>query len=260
MGDVNDVIKGAKRYQGGRVLGARAPWTVEIFEALIPILSYFSIICMDMMLTIWLILFYGSFRPGEVVADKRTNFHKVKTLYGRDIKFESWPEYEFFKIRLSQYKTKQTAVLSKGGKDIGTWCTVSLASSHKFSVFVKRYLRRRCGNNKNPTGQKPNKPLFTWPNGMIYIKDDLTKHLRKSLLLLKTHCKKYAKLCIADFNGHSFRIGAATLMAAAGVERWVIMILGRWKSLDSILLYPQMDGHQISAFMIKAERENTKGT
>ena len=65
-------------------------------------------------------------------------------------------------------------------------------------------------------------PLFTFTNGKWLSRASLTKELRSALQC----CGLPADNCFT----HSFRIGAATTAAAAGVPSWLIQVLGRWGS------------------------------
>ena len=47
------------------------------------------------------------------------------------------------------------------------------------------------------------------------------------------------------YNRHSFRIGGATDLAALAVPRWKIMLLGRWKSLSSMVRYTRLSSESI---------------
>ena len=50
----------------------------------------------------------------------------------------------------------------------------------------------------------------------------------------------------AQYAGHSFRIGAATTAAAAGVEDSIIKTLGRWESA-AYLLYLRIPRERLAA-------------
>ena len=65
-------------------------------------------------------------------------------------------------------------------------------------------------------------PLFRYENGTPLTREALVRELRLALASVGVDPSPYA--------GHSFRIGAATTAAAAGVEDAVIKILGRWQS------------------------------
>ena len=65
-------------------------------------------------------------------------------------------------------------------------------------------------------------PLFIFNNGTPLSWNLLVFHLREALSQVGTDVKKYS--------GHSFRIGAATAAAAAGLSDSFIQTLGRWKS------------------------------
>ena len=98
-------------------------------------------------------------------------------------------------------------VIGRSGNDL---CPVSA---------LLLYLARR--------GNKPG-PLFIWKDGSPLSKSKFVTEVRRALSL--------ANLPAASFAGHSFRIGAATTAATAGLEDSTIQTLGRWKS-SSYLLY-----------------------
>ena len=81
-------------------------------------------------------------------------------------------------------------------------------------------------------------PLFIFHNGQFLTRPLLVSHLQRAL--------QQAGLEHKYFNGHSFRIGAATTAAQCGIEDSLIQTLGRWKS-DAYKIY------------IKIPRTNFKG-
>ena len=66
-------------------------------------------------------------------------------------------------------------------------------------------------------------PLFTFsPSGSSLTRTNLTRELRTIL----HHCGFRSN----NYYSHSFRIGAATSAASAGIPSWLIKVLGRWSS------------------------------
>ena len=65
-------------------------------------------------------------------------------------------------------------------------------------------------------------PLFVFQNGIPLSRLNLVRAVRAALESqgINVHC----------FDGHSFRIGAATTATACGIEESLIQVLGRWKS------------------------------
>lgn len=81
-------------------------------------------------------------------------------------------------------------------------------------------------------------PLFVDANG---------KPLTKGRFVAEVHSAlTRANLPTAEYASHSFRIGAATTAAAAGLEDSLIQTLGRWKS-SAYLVYIRMDPRQLAA-------------
>ena len=66
-------------------------------------------------------------------------------------------------------------------------------------------------------------PLFRFRDGRYLTRQRFVSRVHEAVQL--------AGLDHNEFNGHSFRIGAATTAAAKGLEDSVIKTLGRWRSL-----------------------------
>ena len=86
-------------------------------------------------------------------------------------------------------------------------------------VAILNYLRSR------PPGDGP---LLVLQDGRLLTKSMFVGRVRKALTLAGVDQGNYA--------GHSFRIGAATAAAAAGVLAHMIKMMGRWSS-DAYTLY-----------------------
>eukprot|EP00731_Ephydatia_muelleri_P014515 Em0008g235a len=86
-------------------------------------------------------------------------------------------------------------------------------------------------------GDQPG-PFFVKRDGRPMLKPDFVSELRRALT-----ARGFDSL---SFAGHSFRIGAATAAAAAGIEDSTIKALGRWSS-DAFLSYIRTPGLQLAA-------------
>lgn len=67
-------------------------------------------------------------------------------------------------------------------------------------------------------------------NGPLFVHDDGSPLTRDQFVRMTKHALQLAKMETAGYSGHSFRIGAATAAAAAGVPPYFIKMLGRWQS------------------------------
>ena len=75
---------------------------------------------------------------------------------------------------------------------------------------------------------RPRGPLFSFQSGRLLTRSAVVHLLRDS--------SRHAGLPYKSLKGHSFRIGAASTAAAAGLPDWLIKVLGRWSS-DCYQLY-----------------------
>ena len=71
-------------------------------------------------------------------------------------------------------------------------------------------------------------PLLIHSDGMSLTRDCLVRKVRRALEAVGISC--------AGYSGHSFRIGAATAAAEAGVPSYLIKTMGRWSS-EAYLIY-----------------------
>ena len=80
-------------------------------------------------------------------------------------------------------------------------------------------------------------PFFKFKDGRPLTKSKFTHAVRDVL--------QKSGLPYQSFAGHSFRIGAATTAAKAGIEDSVICMLGRWNS-SAFLVYIQTPREQLA--------------
>ena len=80
-------------------------------------------------------------------------------------------------------------------------------------------------------------PLFTLNNGLPLTRNLLVQRLQSAL--------RKAGLDDSHYNGHSFRIGAATSAAQHGLEDSLIQTLGRWRS-DAYRTYIRLPRAQLA--------------
>ena len=150
--------------------------------------------------------FFGFLRCGEFLVPDSTPFDPNIHLSIADISLVSSPDSWTFFLRIKVSKTDQfrqgsTVALGSTGSDL---CPVAA---------LLDFLAVR--------GESPG-PLFRLENGQPLQRRFFTGKVQQAL--------SAAGLNGALFNGHSFRIGAATSASAAGVPETSIKILGRWSS------------------------------
>ena len=150
--------------------------------------------------------FFGFLRAGEFTVPSASSYDKEVHLNLHDLATDSHICPSLFRVRLKQSKTdpfRQGADIYLGATG-ATICPVRALWS---------YLAKR--------GPAPG-PLFVFNSGTPLTRTALVDHLHQAL----QHSAFEPNL----YNGHSFRIGAATTAAKAGIEDSLIQTLGRWKS------------------------------
>ena len=169
--------------------------------------------------------FFGFFRLGELLLDSPTAFDPKLHLAWGDVAVDDPAEPKMVKIHLKQSKTDQ---FGKGsdiflGRTNNELCPVSA---------MLNFLVARKGSQG---------PLFIDSSSRPVTKAHFVAELRLVLGLLGVPQDHYA--------GHSFRIGAATSAALAGVEDSTIQMLGRWQS-SAYLRYIRTPPNQLAALSV----------
>ena len=149
--------------------------------------------------------FFGFLRSGEFTHSP-SQPHSECALMTGDVSIDSRDNPQVLTVRLRKSKTDPygSGTYIHMGRTGTQLCPVSA---------VLAYLAIRP-----PTEG----PLFIFNNGTPLSRNQLVRHLREALSQIGVDVNKYS--------GHSFRIGAATTAAAAGLSDSFIQTLGRWKS------------------------------
>ena len=150
--------------------------------------------------------FFGFLRCGEFTVASGASFDRAKHLAFQDISVDSHFEPTVLAVRIKASKTDQ---FGKGmtiflGKAPSNLCPVTAVLSY---IAVR-------GPAEGP--------LFTRADGHPLTRQWFVDHIHQALSLVGIDASAY--------NGHSFRIGAATTAAAAGISESLIKTLGRWSS------------------------------
>ena len=199
------VVKGIKREQSSPPR-QRLPITISTLRALKQALHNSSTLTVPDKRMLWAAFctaFYGFLRASELCAPGSHSFDPARTLCLADLTITS----------------SSVHILIKASKTdpFRTTCTITLGETRTSTCPVaalRKYLH--C------THLSPGTPLFQFRDRSFLTRTSLTAHLRSLLRSSGTDP--------ATFASHSFRIGAATTAAAAGLPDWQIQALGRWTS------------------------------
>ena len=150
--------------------------------------------------------FFGFFRSGEITVPSQAAFNLLQHLAWGDIAVDNRSCPTLLKVHLKRSKCNQ---LGKGvdvfiGRTDDLLCPVTA---------VLAYMAIKAATDG---------PFFIRTNGTPLTKPYFVAKVREALMA--------AGLPYQHFAGHSFRIGAATTAAKAGLEDSTICTLGRWNS------------------------------
>ena len=153
------------------------------------------------------ILFFGSFRVGEVLSSSKLNFSKDSCLLWEDVKFLK----NSILIRIKQPKCRTDS------SDFIDIFPFSEASCCPVNALV--------GLKNNSPSASPTSPVFTFSNGLLLTPATFNSTIRT---LLSPHLGLHSQ----DYSSHSFRAGIPSALARypALNDEDDIRIWGRWDS------------------------------
>ena len=173
--------------------------------------------------------FFGFFRSGEITIQARDAFNARTHLSWGDVAIDNPENPQAIRVYLRHSKTDQfgrgtEVILGRTGDLL---CPVAA---------VAAFMRAR--------GTSPG-PFFIFHDGTALTKAKFVQITRQALQDLGLPEEQFA--------GHSFRIGAATAAAQAGLEDSCIMMLGRWNS-TAFLRYIRTPKAELAAATARLSR------
>ena len=207
----------------GPVTKPRLPITIEVLRNLKQVWLTPPVTFDDKML--WAAActgFFGFLRAGELTVPSSQAYDPDVHLSLGDLAIDSHDSPSLIRLTIKQSKTDPF----RQGVDIYIGSTNGPVCPVKALI---EYLWVR------PSTQGA---LFLFESGAPLTRASLVARLQQAL--------QRAGLNPSDFNGHSFRIGAATTAAQKGLEDSLIQTLGRWKSA-AYKIYIKLPRSQIAA-------------
>ena len=219
------VYTGVKRSVGTAPRMLRRPITIAVLRRIIGCLQrarWLAHIDRLMTATACSLAFFGFLRCAELLSLRRSN------------------------VQLHENPTKHLTMHLEASKTdpFRHGCTLSIGSTDNAHAaicavrLVETYLQA--------TTAATDAPLFTCRNGQVLTRASFTSTIQRALQ--EDGCPD-----ASVYKGHSFRSGAATTAAAAGVPDWLIKVMGRWSS-DAYQTYvktPQMTLLNVSCSLAK---------
>ena len=151
-------------------------------------------------------VFWGFLRAGEFTIPSSNAYDPEVHLSLADVALDSHTAPSMVRLRIKQSKTDPFRV----GVD------VFLGATHTEICPVRALIQFLAVRSPDPG------PLFLTHTGIPLTRAVLVKELQSAL--------EKVGIPPSQYNGHSFRIGAATTAAKCGFEDSRIQTLGRWKS------------------------------
>jgi hypothetical protein len=150
--------------------------------------------------------FFGFMRSGEFTVQSRQGVDQESCLTAEDVAVDSHTHPSMVRVHLSQSKTDpfRHGVDIFLGRTDAPLCPVAAILAY-------------CAIRPPTVG-----PFFVFKDGSTLTRDRLVVALRGALAVAGVNSEQYS--------GHSFRVGAATTAARAGINEATIKMLGRWES------------------------------
>jgi len=167
-------------------------------------------------------IFFSSCRLREVIVESESHYDPHVHLSFMDLAVNNFSHLSVISLELKRSKTEP---FMKGVKLV-----VGRTRDDLCPVTALLCLSQR--------GNAPS-PLFMWEDRRPLSKTKFVEEVRQSLLAVN--------LPVHLYTGHSFRIGAATTAASAGIEDSTIQTLGKWHS-SLYLLYIRLNPAHLANF------------
>ena len=237
MPRLQNTLRGIKRTLGLSRRN-RLPVTLFILESIFKLLTPSHCLDIDtvMLWAAFSLAFFGFLRCSELTCNGQfdRNVHLTREDFAF---FPNIVSPQQMTVRIKKSKTdpfRQTSTI-----------TIASSRSNVCAVAATRDFLLQTPDSF------PQSPMFQFKDGTPLSRRTLASNLHTLLELCGLQPNNY--------NTHSFRIGAATTAAAAGLSAWLIKILGRWRS-DSYQRYihlPQATILQVPTTMVAYHQNHT---
>lgn len=203
----------------------RLPITAHILEQIRKVLDSSAHPHKGTLWAIACVAFFGFFRLGELLPESAVAFNPATCLAWGDVAVDQQENPSMVRVHLKKSKCDQ----------FGSGVDVILGRTGKLLCPVAAILSFMVTRGANPGA------FFLDSEGRVITKSWFIGHIRDILNRIGLPQHQYA--------GHSFRIGAATTAALAGMEDSTIQTLGRWHSA-AYLQYIRMPRERLAALSV----------